>query len=281
MRLSWRWTAFIALATAILVGVPLLTSASGARPSRLLLPNLRPISPGVFHEPQTNIDPNYLFGGSVIVDGCTADEVVRKLARRCLRFDTVLANPGKGPFEISYRVDAEHDILAAHQRIYRSDGSRKSRFATKTEYHPTHLHFHVKDVYVARLWRANLGGTVRGSRPVARSDKNGFCPEDSRTISSTSAERRYSCFTPSAEAAEGVAQVVGISAGWADVYHYALPDQFIEISSVKDGLYLFELEIDPHDYFVESSERDNSSCMLIRLADDSGSILRQEKCPRP
>ena len=232
-----------------------------------------------FHLPDTNVDANYAFGGGVIVDGCTADETARKLARRCLRFDTVLTNRGRGPFEIAYRLDPEHDVLAAHQHIYRTDGSKVSRYAAATEYHPTHLHFHIKDIYLARLWKARPSGEARGRKPVAQSDKNGFCPEDSHAVSPTARERRYQCLSTNARPASGTAQVVGISSGWADVYPYTLPDQFIEITSVKDGLYLFELEIDPHDYFAESSEADNAKCILIRLENSSVSPIRKEACP--
>ncbi len=271
----------VSLLTALfLIGGVTVAGAPGAasRPARLL-PNLRPIVPLTFYSPETNVDVNYAFGGGVIVDGCTADETARKLARRCLRFDTVLVNRGRGPFEIAYRLDAEHNVLAAHQRIYRTDGTRTNRYAADTEYHPTHLHFHIKDIYVARLWRARPNGDVRGSRPTAQSDKNGFCPEDSRAVSTMPGERRYQCFSTNAEPASGVAQVVGISSGWADVYPYTLPDQFIEITSVKDGLYLFELEIDPHNYFVESAEADNAKCVLIRLDGNNASPMRRETCP--
>lgn len=236
--------------------------------------------PSAYYAPHTNIDATYAFGGSLVVDGCTAEETARKLARRCLRFETVLANTGRGPFEIAYRGDAEHGGLAAHQRIYRADGTRVTRYATTTEYHPTHAHFHIKDVYLAKLWRVNKRNRAVGKRPIARSDKNGFCPEDTRPVGvATSPGRRYQCLGTTAEPDSTTVQVVGVSAGWADVYPHTLPDQFIEITGVKNGDYIFELAIDPHDYFAEASETDNRGCVLIRLADDSAYASKNAKCP--
>lgn len=252
--------------------------AAGARRPGLRRPNLVPIAPSTFYGPITETNPNYAFGGGAVVEGCTPDEVVRKAARRCLRFDTILANRGRGPLEVAYQADAAHGILSAYQRVYRNNGTYKSRFAVATEFHPTHGHFHIKDFYVARLWRVDARGRPRGKRPVARGDKNGFCPEDSTPTSQSSTGPHYHCYSTNAETS-GAVQVVGISPGWADLYTAWLPDQYLEISGVRDGRYLFELEIDPHDVFVESSEKDNSVCVLMRLDSTSAGSLGKRDCP--
>jgi hypothetical protein len=40
--------------------------------------------------------------------------------------------------------------------------------------------------------------------------------------------------------------VNGISVGWADVYNWFLPGQFIEVSGLPDGYYRLETEADPN-----------------------------------
>ncbi len=249
--------------------------------TRALRPNLRPLAPGSFISPRDGVDPNYTFGGSFTVGGCTADEVARKLARRCLRFDSALANLGRGPLEVAYLADADpaHPGPAAYQRIYRTDDSYKSRFAIETEYHPTHLHFHIKDMYVAKMWKVNKRQRVVGDEPLARSDKNGFCPEDTAPYVASAPDPNYSCFGGSGAGSDGALQVVGITAGWADVYPHYLPDQYIEIDGLKNGRYLFELEVDPNNVFVESSETDNRVCVLLELQGSSASTLGERKCP--
>lgn len=249
---------------------------------RTLRPNLKPLAPHSFISPTEGVDPTYTTGGSFIVEGgCTIDEVVRKQAERCLRFDSALANIGRGPLEVAYLADADpaHPGPAAYQRIYRTNGSYKSRFAIETEYHPTHLHFHIKDMYVAKMWKVNRRGRAVGDQPVARSDKNGFCPEDSTPVAAEPASRRYSCFGGSGTGSDGALQVVGISAGWADIYTLYLPDQYIEIGGLKDGRYLFELEVDPNNVFVETSETDNRVCVLLELNGSSAASLGERRCP--
>ena len=262
---------------ALLAG-PALGTAAPAR-KRVRLPNLVPLAPHTFYAPSTEIDPNYLFGGGAVVAGCTPDETARKLARRCLRFDTILANVGSGAFEVAYVADPTNGVLAAHQRIYRSDGSFRDRFATQTEFHPTHAHFHIKDVYLAHLWKTNARRKPVGRRPVASSDKNGFCPQDSTPVESGAGERTYMCYDPQQFGSGGAFQVVGISPGWGDIYSAYLPDQYIEISGVPHGYYIFELEIDPHDYFVETSEKDNSICLLLKLERSGASSRGLRRCP--
>ena len=248
---------------------------------RALRPNLTPLVPQTFISPADGADPTYTFGGSFVIGGCTLDEVARKQAQRCLRFDSALANVGRGPLEVAYLADTDpaHPGPAAYQRIYRRDGSYQSRFAIETEYHPTHLHFHIKDMYVAKMWKVNKRGRAVGDEPVARSDKNGFCPEDSTPVVSEAPNRHYSCFGGDGTGSDGALQVVGISAGWADIYPLSLPDQYIEISALEDGRYLFELEVDPNNVFVESSETDNRVCVLLDLQGSSGTPLGERGCP--
>ena len=164
--------------------------------------------------------------------------------------------------------------VSAIQRIFRSDGSYADRFAVRSEPHPTHAHFHVQDFYLARLWKAGPKGERLGNAPVARGDKNGFCPEDSEPVGDRpdDGSRHYSCFTSDEPDQRGF-QVVGISAGWQDVYGASLPDQFVEISGVPDGQYVLEIELDPHDVFVESDDANNVICLVVALEGFEASIV--------
>ena len=247
------------------------------------LPDLGPMAPQQVIGPSTEFLMTLGVDAPLIVDGCFADERIRKGAERCLRFDGIVANVGEGAFEVAYRVDASQTLASAFQRIYNSAGGHDDRFSTRSEFHPTHGHFHIQDFYVARLWRATASGKVRGRAPVSEGDKNGFCPEDSEPVDEESpAERptRYACFGEDDRFEPG-GQVVGISAGWMDVYSANLPDQFVEISGVSDGYYVLEIEIDPNDVFEESNENNNVVCSLIRLSAPVAELVDgTSRCPR-
>lgn len=254
--------------------------AVGAKKPRPLLPNLQPLPAFKLIGPETNFMPTLGVDAPVIVDGCFTDERVRKGAARCLRYDGIVANYGRGPLELHYRPDAHTGLASAHQRIFWNNGTHKDRFATESEFHPTHAHFHVRDFYTARLWKASSRGRKIGSKPVALGHKNGFCPEDSaQAAAGPTSSTRYSCLQNSEEGSDlPTLQVVGISAGWMDVYPETLPDQFVEISGVPDGRYILEIELDPNNVFKESNEHDNFACTLLYLEGQGASASRAVRC---
>lgn len=62
----------------------------------------------------------------------------------------------------------------------------------------------------------------------------------------------------------------GVTHGWADVYDWYLPDQYIEVSGVGDGYYLLEFCADPFDEIEEENERNNCIANHIRLTGMAG-----------
>lgn len=279
--------AFTALAVVAMTLGQMGTAPAVERLARYELPDLRPLEPPQVMGPETGFLPTLGVDAPVVVEGCFLDERVRHGARRCLRFDAIAANSGAGPFEVSYEPDVSTTLAAAYQRVFRSDGTYRDRFATRSEFHPTHAHFHIADFYTARLWKADRHGRRVGPRPVAQGAKSGFCPEDTAHIERSNSARHYECFGESEREEVYPRQVVGISAGWMDVYPYALPDQFVEITGVPDGFYVLELELDPNNVFMESDESNNAVCAALHLVGEQAYRVepsyqcRPAAAPRP
>lgn len=246
--------------------------APGGATARALLPNLTPLPPGTLVGPTTGTLDSFGYGypAPVVVNGCLLDETVRNGALRCLRFETAVANTGRGPLEIAYRVEPPE--TNAYQVVHHADGTTSDRFAVASEFHPTHAHFHFESFYVTTLWRYGAGGK-RGAAPVASGTKSGFCPEDSG-----GGQRNYSCLTEYRVGPSGPEQVVGISSGSYDTYRVHLPDQYLEITGVPDGRYVLEVEIDPDDNVAESNERDNRVCVVIGLRGDDATRAGRTRC---
>lgn len=246
------------------IGAATASTAVGARrpPDPRVLPNLMPLSPEHVLGPVTGQLEIGWFTNPVpiLVEGCFPEETIRRNARRCLRFDTHVANGGDGPFEVAYVVRGTRTLALQH--VYLQDGSIRVREATATEFHPSHAHFHIEDFYVSGLW-ATEDGEVVGSEPVALTTKNGFCPEDSKAYESQ-APSHYRC-TLDNRTDGGPHQIVGISPGYMDTYGYELPDQYVEITGIEDGEYVLQITLDPNNDFTESSEADNSICVGLTL----------------
>lgn len=257
---------------------------------------LRALLPDLAARPQRNvtfeIPPPIFFEAGIPTTSCFPSEIAEEGAQLCLRFDQVLANVGEGPLEFRFHLPAdpastpEGDIV---QRIHHSDGSVEERSGGTWEFHPTHDHFHYTGFALSRLWRVDETGR-RGSAPVrSRRHPIGHSPSPNRVGRKVSfcivdieidawgregdAPRTYSapaCLVPTPEGY----LLQGISAGWADVYDWFLPDQFIEVSGLADGLYLLDTVVDPDDTILEADEANNCGAVYVRLSGMSGTDPR-------
>jgi hypothetical protein len=251
-------------------------------PARPLLPNLvalpvrhpalRTAAYFVDHEQEEASGPS-----------CYPEEMAEQGARRCLRFDQVIANLGEGPFELRYRMEGLATDQQLRQRVFASDGSFTEFTVDSYEFHAAHAHFHYKNFGQAFLHRIRPDGTLE---KVREGRKNGFCMID---VENTrfgldehgvpfrgEAPRAYSfprCNTPVEHDAHGTYMVNGISAGWADVYNWYLADQFIEISGVPDGVYVLETVANPVRTVHETTFDDNLARATIRLQGDTVTLL--------
>jgi hypothetical protein len=212
---------------------------------------------------------------------CYPEEIVEQDARRCLRFDQIIANLGQGPLELHYSLNGILTDQPLRQRIYRSDGSFSDRLADRYEFHATHAHFHYKSFAQSRLWASDSSGRKLGAGPVRVGRKNGFCAVDVANVwwgRKGDAGRSYyfpNCHLPENGAGEPALRQ-GISAGWADVYNWYLAGQYIEVSGLADGYYLLETEADPNDTIVEDDDTDNTSTTLIQLCGNRAEVVGKE-----
>ncbi len=246
-------------------------SAGAAAPRRhTLLPNLVPLPTGVIIVNDTGPYPNSMSQPSFAINACRIDEMVEQGARRCLRFDTAVANLGTGPAEVRYRPSADTEATLV-QRVFRSDGSYFDRPAAPSDFHVIHGHFHYRNFSISRLWRADEEGHKIGKRPIVTGQKNGFCFEDTARVEGDG-ESRYNCLEYEASN-EGADRVTGISVGFADVYTYILNGQYLEITTVPDGRYLLETSIDPDKTLLEKTRRDNTVRVLIEICGDRAGFV--------
>jgi hypothetical protein len=248
---------------------------------------VRPLLPNLVALPSRH---PHLRTGAYLVDheaegtpSCYPEEVAEQGARRCLRFDQIIANHGEGPFELRYRMEGLATDQQLRQRIQSSDGSFADLPVDTYEFHATHAHFHYKSFGQAFLYQSRPDGSLQ---LVRESGKNGFCMIDvENTRFGTDAgglphrgeaPRTYyfpRCNAPTERDETGISMVNGISAGWADVYNWYLADQYIEISGVPDGIYVLETVANPAGTVHETTAEDNKARVTIRLEGDTVEIV--------
>jgi hypothetical protein len=245
-------------------------------PTRQLLPDLEV-------RPQRNLsfDPGGIFFDTISATypTCYESEVQEEGARLCLRFDQILANTGEGAMELRFSVPSgtTPSSTIAYQRIYGSTGSPndyQDRPAGPMEFHPVHGHYHFESFGQTSLWKVDSAGPhlVRSGRKVS------FCLADIMIDfwgKKGDGPRTYiapDCLAPAYSEGGFDHFLQGINRGWADVYDWYLPDQYIDVNGVPDGVYVLQTVADPDSRLVEANDRNNCGSVYIRLSNMTGSI---------
>ena len=256
------------------------------RRRRLLLPNLQPNAPWNFSfvaplGPYTQIPAD--FGGFRPLS-CSPDETVIGGARRCLRFSVGPMNVGAGPYEAQFdaasaRPNSEGVMEGpVTQRIFRRDGSYVDRSAGTFIFHETHAHFHVQNMLAYELLR--VVDARRGTlEPTGVGRKASFCTLDLMIADFErfrSEPARYSdedvCFRPPDS---DTTVVMGVTPGWADVYTWDLPDQYVEFGDNGPDRYVVQAVVDGGNTIRESRDDDNVGYAYIEVVGDMVRLIER------
>jgi len=176
-----------------------------------------------------------------------------------LFFTAAVANVGRGPFVVhAVRVDTSGSWRVS-QRFRESDGSESEHVVDGAGLvWGGHGHNH---------WHVHLGASYELLSPagdVLRSyEKVGFCFFDQLRLDPAAGPPRFprtTCSGPTRLSLQ-----MGISPGWSDPYQWTLPDQRIDVTGLKDGIYRLVARADPDDWFREATEENNERSVEIRL----------------
>jgi len=201
---------------------------------------------------------------------------------RWLRFETGLANIGRGPLEVRpndrrrCRGAQRHATQIAYHDV---DGSEFFRRSKDTEtsrrsagcmvFHPDHDHWHLEAASRYTLRRPD------GKNVIVASKKMSFCLRDSERVPEQYGTFRHGLFYGACSRNSPQ----GISAGWVDVYQSFLPGQALRLPRRLDnGRYCLQLRVDPQDQLRESDETNNTSVRAFRLRGDAVTVLDRSVC---
>ena len=249
-----------------------------------LLPDLVPTKPSDFHV-ESSFGAHYYFYGDRGVRhqpscypqetlGLTADEPQPAVGPlRCLRWSQGEHNLGDGPFELHNYPD---DGPAMWQRVYSADGGATQRQVGETVFSSAHGHMHYLGFNVVSLHQIAPGGGL-GPLVVKAPDK-GMCFADVE-VASLQSDRN----SPLSYGVPGTCDAathrdtldptypghpffaMGISVGAADIYPWYIADQYIDVTSVRDGRYLLRVEVDANHKLVEKSRDNNVTVACVDL----------------
>jgi len=189
-------------------------------------------------------------------------QIDKSSGRRLLRYTTVIANVGRGAFELhGTRPSTSASQMSVSQRIFNDAGGYRDVPTTATMFFAGdgHNHWHVRDLESQDLIRLDNGSKV------GTAAKHGFCFFDNvryrLTLTGAPQSARYAgCGTSTS-----LAVTMGLSVGWGDAYHYYLAYQYIDITGVSSGRYRLKIAADAANWFAESNNSNNSSWADLQL----------------
>lgn len=254
-----------------------------------LLPNLRAEPPNDFRFalPAPYLGEQFL---STTPYSCLPDEVAEEGARRCLRFSFGYGNWGDGPYHVRFSPLADAATGAeprVEQVIFHADGTTSTRPAGTYVYHKTHMHYHYEGIFEARLFRVDDPQT--GSlTEVGATPKRGACAHDWKIVAWDSFIQEKRGASDSGDGCDvrpllspPSGAFIALSRGWADIYPWMTPMNYLEFSSHPDGCYLVLATADPDDQLLETREDDNHGYALIEVQGDAARMLERGRGTSP
>jgi hypothetical protein len=188
---------------------------------------------------------------------------------RYLRFTSLMANLGKGPFEVRSQRPNTASPFTVDQLIYNdAGGSRRVRTDATLRYAGDgHDHWHVRRMMSYHLW-SNQG--------TERDSKIGFCFFDTtpRSLSLPGAPRTSYYRESWCGGRSATSTRTGISVGWGDKYPWNFSHQWIDITGLPGGTYTLRNVVDLYGSFDEVSETNNCAWARVRFGSSGSTVTR-------
>jgi hypothetical protein len=236
-----------------------------------VLPNLQVLPPheASFLMPVTN---GTTADNSVGIDllgreSCHPEEHAEEQAIRCLRFGFGIRNTGRGPLDLFDTGPAyqDRDLI---QRIQLAEGGYVERDAGMARFHKTHGHYHHQDAVALRLFKVT-DPRRGGLEPTGDKHFKGFAHRDELL---RAWDRFYPTWSKSG---------FGLLAGWADIYEWDRPGNYIDFGLNTDGRYVVRMWADPVAGVRESNERDNVGYTYLEVTGGAVKLLESGRGTDP
>lgn len=201
--------------------------------------------------------------------------------RKLLKFPVVTTNIGTGPLEVNaIRPNVDSVDWATHQTIYHVNGTKTVLPKSKSQFYfagDEHRHWHFKDFDLYELHDAT--GTK-----LQIGEKHGFCLEDNTsyrdwpsTGKNGSPKKAVYSENKTKACGDGLPLALyiqhGLSVGWGDTYPVSLPDQFINITGLPDGVYTVKVTANWQQMIREANYQNNSAVAKIQITGTTVKVI--------
>ena len=235
-----------------------------------VLPNLQVLPPheATFMMPLTNGSQGDPPQGAEGGDSCHPEERAEEGAVRCLRFAFGIRNTGRGPMALHFDGGPPQDH-PLFQRVFRVDGSFFEREAGTAVWHESHQHHHHGDAVAVELFSVTDRdkGTMESVSPK---HNKGFAHRNELL-------REWKRFYPIWNDGLGF----GLLPGWADIYEWDRPGNYVDFGVNGDGYYVVRMWADPVDGILESNDRDNAGYTYFQVTGTDVELIEAGRGKHP
>jgi hypothetical protein len=237
-----------------------------------VLPNLQvlPAHEASFRFPVSNgsTDGEPIGADTMGAESCHPEEHAEDQAVRCLRFAFGIRNTGRGPLQLHLGGGIAYYEQTLIQRVQRANDTFFDREAGIARYHKTHAHYHHDAAVGLQLFRVT--NARKGSLEVAGERRTkGFAHREELL---RDWDRFYPTWTHFG---------FGLGPGWADIYEWDRPGNYIDFGLNGDGLYVIRMWADPVRGVLESNERDNAGYTYLRVAGSKVRVIEVGRGKHP
>jgi len=195
--------------------------------------------------------------------------VRRRRERDLLRFASTAWNAGPAPLVVEGYRRLGRRTMDAHQYFFDRDGRAVGRAPAGTMDYDArrgHHHWHFTQFVAFRLLRPD-------GRRVVRSRKQSFClaPTDGVDLTVPGAELLLEELTSSVCGSPSSLWIrETLPVGWGDTYLQTLPGQAFDVTGLRNGRYLLEVEVNPRGLLHEVEIGNNVETRRIKLGGRRG-----------
>lgn len=222
---------------------------------------LFPITNGGVGDPPQGADTQGL-------ESCHPEEHAEDQAVRCLRFAYGVRNTGLGPLQLFHNGPAVGPDTPLFQRVQRADGSFFERPAGTAKYHKTHGHYHHDAAIGLQL--------LKVTDPKAGKLEEAGAPRTKGFAHREELLRDWDTFYPVWQRFG-----IGLGPGWADIYEWDRPGNYIDFGLNTEGRYVVRLIADPVEGILESNERDNVGYTYLEVMGDEVRLIESGRGTDP
>jgi hypothetical protein len=181
--------------------------------------------------------------------------------RTLIRFSNSIWNSGPGILELIGKPDQTKDQIQVSQRVYAADQDIFDDYEVgEFVFHDHHNHWHLEQFSVYEVWAVDEKGSLEGL--VSSGGKVSYCIMD---VSKAEIDLSDQSVSTSRNYTNCEGRLQGLSVGWIDIYKSHYWGQWVDITSLDDGIYALISTVNPDHIIHEANVHNNTAITYFEI----------------